>query len=442
MELKFDHLIIKPEDVDVVIYHSNCADGFGCVISAELYRKNKLPNKEITYYPASYNKPPPEISGKNVLICDFSYKSEVMLKLISQAAKLAIMDHHKTAEEELSKIPDQNKVFNMNFSGAYICWKFFHGNSKVPKLIEYIQDNDLWRKQLPNTLEFTAYMFSIPMTIEEYSKLLDDEYIEKYAIEQGAGMVKQNQSNIEMALKYVAPKFMEINNKYYFVGYINSSILKSELGNRIFDKYPFCNFSVAYSIDDISNSTMFSLRSTNDRTDVSKIAELFGGGGHRNAAGLKQNYISNVIPGRILDNYKCYYLLDNVYMEELIINDIPLKAVILNSSYCKYALGKYLLQTRYTYNEKSVQECAYIMCNHNQSYEDYNCDISMVWNYEGNLNKIWCTTTFSEEIVNDRGKSKIIIDYFSKLDDYENKDNKIVFSCKYDHPITNLFIKN
>jgi len=44
--------------------------------------------------------------------------------------------------------------------------------------------------------------------------------------------------------------------------------------------------------------------------------------------------------------------------------------------------------------------------------------------------------------VNDRGKSKIIIDYFSKLDDYENKDNKIVFSCKYDHPITNLFIKN
>lgn len=439
MELKFDHLLIKPEEVDFIIYHGNCSDGFGCVIAAEVYRKEKFPDKQIIYYPGSYNKSPPDVTGKNVLICDFSFENDVMIKMISEASKLAILDHHKTAENKLASIPEQNKVFNMNYSGAYITWKYFHPDKEVPKLIEYIQDNDLWRKQLPNTLEFTAYMFSLPMLIDEYSKLLDNNYIDNHVIGQGTGMVKQNQSNIDTALRYVAPKFMEINNKYYFVGHINSSILKSEIGNKLFDRYPYCNFSAIYSIDDISNSTMFSLRSTNDRTDVSKIAETFGGGGHRNASGIKQNFVSNVLPGLVLDNYKCYYILENIYTEDLIIKDTVFKAVILNSSHCKKALGQYLLQPRYCENNQTIQECCYIMRKLNNDNKNYNCHLSIIWNYQGALKKVWCTVTLSNEILNDKPRFKQIMNFFSDQNDLENKDNKIVFSCKCDDP-SNFFL--
>lgn len=430
MELNFDHLILKPEEVDYIIYHGNCTDGFGCVISAELYRKEVNPEKQIIYYGASYAKPPPDITGKNVLICDFSYKKEEMLNIIKSANKVAVLDHHKTAETELSSIMDKYKVFNMNYSGAYITWKYFHPTKKVPKLIEYIQDNDLWRKQLPNTLEFTAYMFSLPMTIEEYSKLLDDNYIETQVLTQGSGMLRQNISNIENALKHVNLKFTEINNKIYMIGYVNSSVLKSEIGNKIFEKYPYCNFSAVYSIDDLTNSTIFSLRSTYDRTDVSEISKIFGGGGHRNASGMKCNYITNTLPGNVLDNFKSYYLLRNIYTSIITIDEYMPRAVILNSAHHKHALGRYLLQTRcYDITNEQIQECTFILRNLNNNDQNYNSDISIIWNFQGN-NKIWCTVIASNDVYNDKKKYNRINQYFSKYDDFIQNDNKINFSCK------------
>lgn len=443
-ELNYNHLIMKPEEVDYIIYHGGCSDGFGCVVSAEVYKKKNFPDKEIIYYPGSFSKLPPDVTDKNVLVCDFSYKKEIMIDLIKQAKKLIILDHHKTAESELKNIPEENKLFNMDYSGAYITWKYFHPFDQVPKLIEYIQDNDLWRKQLPKTLEFTAYMFSLPMTLEEYNKLLDDEYINKEVFLQGSGMVKQNQSNIDNALRHVAPKFMEIGNKYYFVGHVNSSILKSELGNKLFDKYKYCNFSAIYSINDISNSTLFSLRSTEERTDVSEIAKLFGGGGHRNASGIILPTITNTIPGMILDNNKSYYTLSNIYTEEITIENYNYRAVLLNTSHCKYTLGKFLLQNRYTQNEdgKLIQECTYIMRNLNNNNEDYNCDLAVTWNYDGYNDKIWCTLIFNDELNKNKEKLLNIINIFNNQSDYENKSNKITFSTKSSTKffLNNLFI--
>lgn len=442
MELSFNHLIIKPEEVDFIIYHGGCADGFGCVLSAELYRKEKFPDKQITYYPGIFNKPPPDVSNKNVLICDFSYDKDTIVNMIGTANKLVILDHHKTAENKLLLIPDENKLFNKNYSGAYITWKFFHSSKEVPKIIEYIQDNDLWEKKLPFTLEFTAYMFSLPMTIEEYTKLLDNEFIEKEVFTAGAAMVRQNQSNINIALKNASPKFIEIKNKYYFVGHINSTVMKSEIGSKLFERYPLCNFSAIYSIDDNSNSTIFSLRSTGDRTDVSEISELFGGGGHRNASGIKLNYVTNVIPGSVVDNYKSYYLLQNINYEDTMLYGIKMKIVTLNASHHKRALGKFLLQTRYTENNNDIQECSFILKYINNNNKNYNSDIAIIWNYDGKCNKIWCTVIPSDELNNDKQKLIQMIDTFSKLDGYENYNSKINFACKITDPIGKILLKN
>lgn len=440
-ELNFDHLIMKPEEVDFIIYHGNCMDGFGCVVSAELYRRDNFPQKQMTYYPASYTKQPPDVTNKNVLICDFSYKKNIMFDIIKTANKVVILDHHKTAENDLAEIKNENKVFNMNFSGSYITWKYFHPLKEVPKLIEYIQDNDIWKKQLPHTLEFTAYLMSLPMTYDEYSKLLDNEFIEKEVFIQGSGMVKQNQMNIDYALMNVAPKFMEIDNKYYFVCHLNSSVLKSEIGNKMLYKFPFSNFSVIYSINDYSNSTMMSLRSSSTRTDVSEIAKYYKGGGHRNASGLNLPYICNSLPGVVLDNNKCYYLLQNIKIKQINYIDHNIKIVLLNTSNCKYTIGKYLLQTRYIENLVEIQECSHIMRTINNNNDNYNCDMSLTWNQGGN-DEIWCTVSFSDQLISDFNKMNCIINSLSKQENYTNKGKKITFSVKNNNNIldTNLFI--
>jgi len=369
---------LLPQNVDLVIYHGKCCDGFGSALSAYLYFKKhgekNANGKTIEYFPASFNQPPPNVIGRNVLICDFSYKKDITLKLIEESDGLLIIDHHKTAESELKDIPDQHKIFMMNHSGAYLTWKFFFPSDEVPLLIRYIEDNDIWLKQMPNTREVTSYIFALPFKFEEYEKLLDPDYITNTVIPVATGMNKQNTFYIDQAMSHATVKFTEINKKYYFIAHINSTILKSEIGNQLLSKHPNADFSAVYSMN--NNTTYISLRSEDNRSDVSEIAKHYGGGGHRNASGITI-YGSNEF-GYVLDDYISHLMLNNIYIAN--------NGVYLNVTHNKKQLGKYLLQTRFMENDKKVQQCCSILRNRHNNTDYVFCEYSCIWYYNGGNN--------------------------------------------------------
>ena len=131
------------------------------------------------------------------------------------------------------------------------------------------------------------------MTFENYDHCNNTDIIKKGKIYR-----ELNKMNTNELSKYAVPKFIKIKCKntenFYLVSHINSNILKSDIGNKIMDIFPCCDFSVVYSVKDNSNITIFSLRSTNHHTDVSNVAKILGGSGHRNASGLfyKCNYFN------------------------------------------------------------------------------------------------------------------------------------------------------
>ena len=55
------------------IYHHNCADGF----TAAWVVKKAFGN--VDFHPGKYNEPPPDVTGRDVIIVDFSYKYDVLL---------------------------------------------------------------------------------------------------------------------------------------------------------------------------------------------------------------------------------------------------------------------------------------------------------------------------------------------------------------------------
>jgi oligoribonuclease NrnB/cAMP/cGMP phosphodiesterase (DHH superfamily) len=78
------------------IYHGNCADGFGAAMAVwKKYGDN------CEFYAGIYGEEPPDCKDKNVIIVDFSYKKDVMMKIINDCKSLIVLDHHKSAEEEL-----------------------------------------------------------------------------------------------------------------------------------------------------------------------------------------------------------------------------------------------------------------------------------------------------------------------------------------------------
>jgi oligoribonuclease NrnB/cAMP/cGMP phosphodiesterase (DHH superfamily) len=289
-----------------VIYHGNCCDGFASAYSIWKYFKLNNENhlKNIIFYPAKYNTCPPNVHNKNVVICDFSYNEKLLLNMIEQADSLVILDHHKSAENELKNIPSFtekiNKIFRMDQSGAVITWNYFFPNTPVPKFIKYIEDRDIWKKEMKYSDEFNMGFHTIPMKFEEYDKYIDEKNI-NILIEKGKILLEYNNSLIKQICKHAIVKSSLIDKKVYKIAYVQSNILKSDIGNYLVKKvFPGCDFSVVYNYDDLYKYTKFSLRSTNDKTDVSIIAKLFNGGGHRNASGITINGNLCYLPSKII----------------------------------------------------------------------------------------------------------------------------------------------
>ena len=111
--------MIEPSSVNVIIYHADCTDGFGSAYSAW-----RLLGNRSEYHACKHGTQPPDVTGKNVVILDFSFDNATTKKMIEEANSLLVIDHHKSAMVELHDIA--NTYFDMTKSGSILAWEFFH----------------------------------------------------------------------------------------------------------------------------------------------------------------------------------------------------------------------------------------------------------------------------------------------------------------------------
>lgn len=334
---------LKANEIDLVIYHGGCSDGFGSALASYVFFKptdgKNVNGNTVEYYQGVFKQPPPNVKGKNVLICDFSYDKKTMEKMISDARSLLVIDHHKTARKALRGLPQENKYFDMKHSGASLTWAYFFPNQPLPLFIRYIEDNDIWLKKMENTDAFCNYYYGLPQEFPEYEKLLDEQEIAN-VMPLAIAMHKQNEVYIKQALSQATMKFCRFGGEYYMVASCNTSVLKSEIGNKLLTKYPYCDLSAVFSLRD--NVTYYSLRSDDLRTDTTKISSKFGGGGHRNASGMTSEN-STEIGGKVIDTDITYKFLESCSVTVLD-NELFVRCF---SNFNVHILGKYLLQKVY-----------------------------------------------------------------------------------------------
>lgn len=262
---------MDPSSVNCVIYHGGCTDGFGAAFSAWKCLGNRA-----EYYACKHGESPPDVRGKNVVILDFSYDNATTKRLISEAASLLVIDHHKSAMVELHDV--SNTHFDMNHSGARLSWDFFHPGHPPPKLINYIEDRDLWKWELPYSKEFSAAFDMVPFEFEEFEKYEDDSVFDD-AVKRGSYILAYSKT----VIKKVCEKAALRRYQGMEVMVVNSSHWMSEIGNRLSHD---CDFAVIWYYDHEDRKNKVSLRAFHDNVDVSEIAKRFGGGGHKKAAGF------------------------------------------------------------------------------------------------------------------------------------------------------------
>lgn len=307
----------------IVLYHKNCMDGIASAYIADQYFK--FFEVSSICIPIQYGENIYEVIGEDnidlvndLYFLDFSTDRKTMIDLASKFNKVVIIDHHKTAEAELKDIDKEKDnielYFNMFKSGAMLSYDYFtvftgtepqkdlFGNI-VPKtdilniskrVIEYIQDRDIWEWNLPYSKEVSEFLkFSVkPNDITSFGAMMKNFNLDN-ARSIGETLNQARDKAVESKVK----KYREINIAGINLVCINLTENISEVGNE------FCKLTgkpaMMYFINE-DLQVVLSFRSLNELPDVSVLAKYFGGGGHRNACGATIDMIKLI---NILNNH-------------------------------------------------------------------------------------------------------------------------------------------
>jgi oligoribonuclease NrnB/cAMP/cGMP phosphodiesterase (DHH superfamily) len=287
--LQLKPLIADPRTV-TVLYHAGCPDGY--VAALLLWY---CCGDQAQYVPVRYDDPvdPQRYRGRNVILVDFSFPRDVLLAVHQQAAGLAVLDHHRTAEENLQGL--DFCCFDLSRSGAALTFDAVKQllpagtpHSKLQLLVSYVQDRDLWTWALPNSRAVSAALSLWPrgdfavwanrikgVALEDlYQRLVDRGDL---VLERDAVLIRSAAAGASLRT-FEGLAAVEVN----------SPLFASELGERLGSR------AVVVLVWSVRSDGVYryELRTQDPTVDVSALARLHGGGGHRQAAGF-------VSPGRV-----------------------------------------------------------------------------------------------------------------------------------------------
>lgn len=272
-----------------VIYHAGCWDGF---CAAWLLHRTY---PEANFIPAQYGQEAPKVHGHNLYIVDFSY-SRGTLKQLARTNKLVLLDHHKTSERILDGLQEElaaegivaHLKFDMTKSGARLTYEYLLAReldefTRVPWLVEYTEDRDLWLWALPMSRAANAGLRSFPLDFDMWDEFHEDPTMLAHLKEIGVAILRREDQIVQTHVRNARDVLWKNGAWSVTVPVVNATVLHSEIAGALAKGRPFA----ACYFDRSDGKRQWSLRSDENGLDVSTIASAMGGGGHKHAAGFE-----------------------------------------------------------------------------------------------------------------------------------------------------------
>lgn len=267
----------------LVIYHGNCVDGFTAAWC--FWRKY---GENADYVAGVYQQDPPNVVGRDVYLVDFSYKAPVVADMLRAAASVTLIDHHKTALDDLAHLRNGDYdhralhwFCDLERSGATLAWDYLFPKEPRPLLLEHVEDRDLWRFQIFGTRQISAFLFSHEYSFPLWDKLMRASYGDSIKMMDIGEAIERKHIKDVKELVAVCKRRMVIGGHDVPVASLPYTMV-SDAANLMAQGEPF-----AACYWDTEDGRIFGLRSTEEGVDVSEVAAEYGGGGHVRSAGFK-----------------------------------------------------------------------------------------------------------------------------------------------------------
>lgn len=263
----------------LVLYHGGCNDGFGGAWAAW-----KKFGSKAEYIPMNRNDNFKVPVGKEIYFIDYLFPEVTIKEYIAKNKRVTAIDHHVSMRESAKLTYEPS--FSLDNSGAVLAWKYFHPNKKVPLLLSYIEDRDLWRFKMPKAKEIlsgTNFSEENTYTFKGFDALVknfEKSTFRNKCIQDGK-IVKSVFDGIN---KKIASYAEEVNFGGHKCLAVNAPhMFASEVGNALVSGNNKIGIAIIWYAE--GGVVKVSLRARG-KYDVSKLAEKYGGGGHKHASGF------------------------------------------------------------------------------------------------------------------------------------------------------------
>ena len=322
MENIYKSKLVKDGKIDVLIISHQDADGIGSAALAlvDIEARGGFGTIITDMNPSTTTtdemiKSVEDIDNYELIfILDRAPLSEELMKTLRKDITVIYIDHHETNFDIARKMTDEFEGFtgilNKNDSAALITADFFGFDNKIINLIDewdtfkWTNKQDELKCSVHEILNFNFIAKSIDSTLlfSEIKKVLD-----------GTSSVSKLMITYRQAIKVARFEIFDCSES------LNRSDNITELPNS--KKLLVLNFTPPFSVGGIAlagylkkhpdtiilykgnHPNSWALRSTGD-TDVSEIAKLFGGGGHKNASGFTYESSEDKIADEIIKRMK------------------------------------------------------------------------------------------------------------------------------------------
>lgn len=307
-----------------ILYHDKCQDGMISLCLMNDYLKDNFGMVEnYESIAVSYGQKPPEIEKESlVIILDFSYSPETLNAIVTAGNKVVVLDHHVSAINQIANYEGFvrfNYILSKERSGGGDCgsslmYRFINDitddeidfrkhNTAMANVVWLARQQDLWLHDGDIHSDALAFNYGISAINHELEKMSTIENCFYYflltdrIIENGKKILKPS---IEMIQKIILDtsydaSFIIDGDKTTVKCPLIEKKYASLAGSILSENKPF---SITFS--EVPDGFAYSLRSRKYGMDVSKIANLYGGGGHTHAAG----FISALTPGELFATAK------------------------------------------------------------------------------------------------------------------------------------------
>lgn len=280
-------LLVHPDKNDpkpLILYHGKgCPDGFASALAAWLFYQGQAEFLGLDHGDIQSVDDLPALQGRAVYILDFSFAPAILRGIEERAAKLVMLDHHKSAADALSGFTCRCGVvhFDMKKSGARLAWEFFLPEQALPDLVRFVEDRDIWVWQYPESAGFLAALDMEPFDFARW------QAIAAFDAGQLARFMERGQAMDEKFSK-LAAGIAENAQPLVFNGVeglmVNApGVFHSLVGDLLSQKSG--TFALMWSVDK-SGRIKAGLRSQRN-FDCIPLAQSMRGGGHAQACGFK-----------------------------------------------------------------------------------------------------------------------------------------------------------